>query len=110
MASFSDGSMIVKIEWFKKEPCVPLFCGGAGHPKIGFVHREGFQEIPGHEWMGYAQFLYDAASDAFKFFGSDSSFGRKICCQCHTLVTARDFIFTNCPLAARGESLDTCTK
>jgi hypothetical protein len=29
---FPEGSMIVKIECF--------------------VHREGFQEIPGHEWMG----------------------------------------------------------
>lgn len=36
----------------EKEPSVPLFCGGAGHAKIGFVHREGFQAIPGHEWMG----------------------------------------------------------
>ena len=40
---FPEGSMTVKIEWSKKkERCVPLFCGGAGHPKIGFVHREGF--------------------------------------------------------------------
>jgi len=50
---FPEGSMTVKIEWSKKkERCVPLFCGGAGHPKIGFVHREGFQEISGHQWMG----------------------------------------------------------
>ena len=40
---FPEGSMTAKIEWSKKkERCVPLFCGGAGHPKIGFVHREGF--------------------------------------------------------------------
>ena len=50
---FPEGSMTAKIEWSKKkERCVPLFCGGAGHPKIGFVHREGFQEISGHQWMG----------------------------------------------------------
>ena len=36
----------------KKEPCVPLFGDSAGHPKIGCVHREGFQEIPGDERMG----------------------------------------------------------
>jgi hypothetical protein len=60
-----------------------------------FVHREEFQEIPGHEWMGYAQFLYDAASDTFKPYGSDSSFEKKICYQCHTRVKAQDFIFTS---------------
>ncbi len=49
---FPEGSTIVKIEWSQKGSFVPLFCGGAGHPKIGFVHREGFQEIPGHERMG----------------------------------------------------------
>ena len=36
----------------EKEPCVPLFGDGPRHPKIGFVHREEFQEIPGYEWMG----------------------------------------------------------
>ena len=47
---FPEGSMIAKIEWSKKkERCVPLFCGRAGHSKIGFVHREGFQEISGRE-------------------------------------------------------------
>jgi len=50
---FPDGVMTVKIEWSKKkEPCVPLFCGSPGYPEIGFVHPEGFQEIPGHEWLG----------------------------------------------------------
>jgi hypothetical protein len=89
------GSMIVKDRVIqKKEPCVPLFWGGAGHPKIGFFDREGFQEIPGHEWMGISQLLHDAASDTFKHFGSDSSFGKRICYQCHTLVTAEDFLFT----------------
>jgi hypothetical protein len=37
--------MIAKIE-------CPLFGDGAGHPKIGCVHQEGFQEIPGDEGMG----------------------------------------------------------
>jgi hypothetical protein len=32
--------------------------------------------------MGYAQFLYDVASGAFKPYGSDSSFGKKLCHQC----------------------------
>ena len=45
---FPDGSKIVKIEWSpKKNPGVPLFRDGAGYFDIGFVHREGHQEIPG---------------------------------------------------------------
>jgi hypothetical protein len=32
--------------------------------------------------MGYAQFLYDVTSGAFKPYGSDSSFGKKLCHQC----------------------------
>jgi hypothetical protein len=40
--------------------------------------------------MGYAQFLYDAASDTFTPYGKDSSFGRKVCYLCHTLVKDRD--------------------
>jgi hypothetical protein len=31
------------------EHCLPLFCGGAWRPEISFVHREGFQDVPGHE-------------------------------------------------------------
>jgi len=38
------------------------------------------------------------ASDTFKPYGSDSSFGKKVCYQCHTLVKERDYIFTNYPL------------
>ncbi len=59
MASlFPESSMIVKIEWSKEQGlCIPLFCGRAGHSKIGFVHREGFPEISGHEWMGICPFF-----------------------------------------------------
>jgi hypothetical protein len=40
------------------------------------------------------QFSYDAASDTFKPHGSDSSSGKTVCYQCHTIVKAQDFIFT----------------
>jgi hypothetical protein len=36
----------------KEEYRVPLLRGGAGHAENGVVHREGFQEIPGHGRMG----------------------------------------------------------
>jgi hypothetical protein len=68
--------------------------GGAGHPEIGFVHPEEFPDTNG--WR-YAQFLYDAATDTFTPYGSDS-FDKNVCYQCQTLVKDRDYIFTNYPL------------
>jgi hypothetical protein len=50
--AFPDGSKTVKIEWSQKNPQFPLFRDGAGHAEIGFVHREGFHEIPEHARMG----------------------------------------------------------
>jgi hypothetical protein len=42
---------------------------------------------------GYAQFNYDAASDAFTPEGSGSDCGT----ACHTLVSAKDYVFTAYP-------------
>ena len=36
----------------KEERRVPLFRDGAGHPEIGFVHREGLQALPEPGRMG----------------------------------------------------------
>ncbi len=60
---------------------------------VSFIEKDS-QRFPDTRGWGYAQFLCDAASDTIKPFGSDSSFGKKICYQCYTLVTAKDFIFT----------------
>jgi hypothetical protein len=46
---FPDGSKVAKIEW---KSGVPLFRDCTGHLEIGFVHRKGYQEIPGHTRMG----------------------------------------------------------
>jgi hypothetical protein len=92
--------MIVKIEWSKKkEPCVPLFGDGAGHPKktVAFIQKDS-KRFPETNGWGYAQFLYDSASGTFKPYGSDSSFGKKVCHLCHTRVKARDYIFRSYPL------------
>jgi hypothetical protein len=90
--------MIVKIEWSKKEnPVSPYFVEVPDTLKsVSFIEKDS-QRFSDTSGWGYAQFLYDAASDTFKPFGTDSSFGKKICYQCHTLVTSRDFIFTNYP-------------
>jgi hypothetical protein len=50
---FPDGSKIAKIEWkLKKSTEAPFFRERAGHLARHLFHREGHQEIPGHEGMG----------------------------------------------------------
>jgi hypothetical protein len=95
---FPDGSMIVKIEWTKKKSAEsPYFVEVPDKLKsVSFIEKDS-KRFPDTSGWGYAQFLYNAASDTFKPFGSDSSFGKKICYQCHTAVTNRDFIFTDYP-------------
>ena len=93
---FPDGSVVVKIEWTKKQnPVSPYFVEVPETLKsVSFIEKDSkrFRDTSG--W-GYAQFLYDAASDTFKPYGNDSSFAKKVCYQCHTLVKERDYIFTN---------------
>src|SRR5437868_10219897 len=95
---FPEVSMIVKIEWFKKRnPVSPYFVEVPDTLKSVAFIEEDSKRFPDTNGWGYAQFLYNAASDTFEAYGTDSSFGKKICHQCHTLVTTRDFIFTNSP-------------
>ena len=63
---------------------------------VAFIRKDS-KRFPDTNGWGYAQFLYDAASDTFKPYGSGSSFGKKACHQCHTRVAAKDFIFTGYP-------------
>ena len=62
---------------------------------VAFIQKDS-KRFPETSGWGYAQFLYDAASDSFKPYGSDSSFGKE-CYGCHTLVKAKDYIFTSYP-------------
>jgi hypothetical protein len=64
---------------------------------VAFIKKDS-KRFPDTNGWGYAQFLYDAPSDMFKPYGSDSSFGKAVCHQCHTAVKAKDFIFTGYPL------------
>ena len=93
---FPDGSVIVKIEWVKKKnPVSPYFVEVPDTlESVSFMEKDS-KRFPDTSGWGYAQFLYDSASDTFKPYGSDSSFGKKVCYQRHTLVTGRDYIFTN---------------
>ncbi len=96
---FPEGAMVVKIEWSsKKNPESPYPVIVPDTLKsVSFIEKDS-KRFPDTNGWGYAQFLYDAKSDTFKAFGSEASFGKKVCHQCHTRhVEAKDFIFTHYP-------------
>ena len=95
---FPEGSIIVKIEWSKeKNPVSPYAVMVPNTLKsVSFIEKDS-KRFPETSGWGYAQFLYDAASDTFKPSGSGSSFGKAECYQCHTLVKEKDYIFTGYP-------------
>ena len=95
---FPDGAAIVKIEWIKAPNPVSPY--SVEVPKtlktISFIEKDS-KRFPDTSGWGYAQFSYDPATRTFKPYGNDSSFGKKVCYQCHTAVAARDYIFTGYP-------------
>ncbi len=51
------------------------------------------KRFPERDGWGYATFQYDSASDTWKAKSDDGA----ACHACHTLVKARDFVFTHYP-------------
>jgi hypothetical protein len=94
--AFPEGSKIVKIEWARKaNPASPYAVQVPATLKsVSFIEKDS-KRFPDTSGWSYAQFLYDAASDTFKPYGTDASFGKKVCYECHTRVKAQDYIFTN---------------
>lgn len=91
---FPDGSKIAKIHWNttkSKDAPSPTTVPGTLHD-VDFIVRDSKRFPATGEW-GYAQFNYDNASDTFSPMGTGSDCGY----ACHTLVTAKDFIFTAYP-------------
>jgi len=95
---FPDGAAIVKIEWNKApNPVSPYSVEVPATLKsVSFITKDS-QRFPATSGWGYAQFLYDTAAHTFKPYGTDSLFGEKVCYKCHTIVAARDYIFTTYP-------------
>jgi hypothetical protein len=90
-----DGAMMAKIEWAKESnPESPYDVTVPDRLKsVSFMVKDAARFADTNGW-GYAQFMYDATSGTFKPSGKDASFA-KTCHQCHTLVKARDFVFTS---------------
>jgi len=96
---FPDGSKIAKIGWStKKNPEAPFDVVVPDTLKyVEFIEKDSKRFPESHGW-GYAEFLYDAASGTFTEKGSLPE--RAVtgeCHACHTIVAAKDYIFTAYP-------------
>jgi hypothetical protein len=93
--SVPDGAVMAKIEWSKRSNPPPPY--GATVPgklrEVSFMVKDS-RRFPGTNGWGYATFNYDEASGAWKPFGDNPAFANK-CHACHTIVKARDFVFTS---------------
>jgi hypothetical protein len=91
---FPEGSKVVKIEWSQKKSAVsPYFVMVPDKLKsVSFIEKDS-KRFPKTNGWAYAQFLYDPATDTFKPNGTGSDCGH----ACHTIVAAKDFIFTDYP-------------
>lgn len=91
---FPDGAKFAKIEWtFKKSEESPYFVNVPDTLKsLSFIERDTKRFPETHGWA-YAQWAYDAATDALKPSDTDPS-GAVCGYACHTTVSAKDYIFT----------------
>jgi len=91
---FPDGSKVAKIEWTSKRNAASPYSVMVPDTlkSVSFIEKDSKRFRDSGGW-GYAQFLYDAAPDAFKPSGSDAACGY----ACHTAVKAKDYIFTAYP-------------
>ncbi|MEH2513087.1 hypothetical protein V1291_004441 [Nitrobacteraceae bacterium AZCC 1564] len=88
---FPDGSKMAKIHWKTKksaEAPAPTLVPDVLHD-VDFMVRDS-KRFPNTGNWGYAQFNYDAASDAFSPEGTGADCGA----ACHTIVTSKDYVFT----------------
>jgi hypothetical protein len=91
---FPDGSKMAKIHWNMKksaEAPAPTMVPDTLHD-VDFMVRDSKRFADGGNW-GYAQFNFDAASDTFTPLGT----GAKCGVACHTIVAAKDYVFTGYP-------------
>ena len=88
---FPDGSKMAKIHWKPKksaEAPAPTMVPDTLHD-VDFMERDSKRFADSGNW-GYAQFNYDPASDTFTPEGT----GAKCGYACHTIVKAKDYVFT----------------
>ncbi len=88
---FSQGSMIVKLQWKpKKSTEAPFQVDVPDVFKQAFVMEKDSKRFPKTGGWGYAVFNYDAASDKFT---ADPKALQDCGNSCHVAVKAKDYIF-----------------
>ncbi len=88
---FPDGSKMAKIHWKAKksaEAPAPTMVPDTLHD-VDFMEKDS-KRFPDTGGWGWAQFNYNAASDTFTPEGSGANCGY----ACHTIVSAKDYVFT----------------
>jgi hypothetical protein len=63
---------------------------------VSFIEKDS-KRFPDTNGWGYAQFIYEPATDTFKPHGDNPSFAKADCHKCHARVKAKDYIFTAYP-------------
>ena len=99
---FPDGAKMAKIHWISKAN--PTYPGGPVVPvaqhDVDLMVKDSKRFADSGGW-GYAAFDYDAATKTFKPSDESSSppqaHDAKCGYACHTLVKARDYVFTDYP-------------
>jgi len=90
--SFPDGSKIAKIEWKpKKNTEAPFSVRVPDVLQDVFLIEKDTKKFPATKGWAYAAFDYDPASDTFK---PDKTGVVNCGFACHTIVAAKDYIFT----------------
>ena len=99
---FPDGSKMAKIHWKPKksaEAPAPTTVPDTLHD-VGFMERDS-KRFPDSGGWGWAVFKYDAASDTFTpgTLADQPPQGNDAKCgfACHTIVAAKDYVFTAYP-------------
>jgi hypothetical protein len=94
---FPDGSKVAKIEWgFKKNTVAPYFVNVPDKLKtLAFIEKDTKRFPNTHGWA-YAQWEYDPATDTLKTSKLSPS-GAECGFQCHSKVSAQDYIYTAYP-------------
>ncbi len=92
-----DGAVFVKIEWQKHHEVSAYGVTAPGRlAEVAFMVKDS-KRFPGTDGWGYATMVPDEATGTWKAKGDSPAFGKAECHGCHTIVKARDYLFTTYP-------------
>jgi hypothetical protein len=92
-----DGAAFAKIEWAKARDAHSPYGAFVPGPlaEVAFMIKDS-NRFPKTDGWGYATFQFNTATNAWTVRHDGPEFVNT-CHACHTLVNARDFVFTDYP-------------